>query len=108
DDLIEKIVDETAKGGAEIVGFLKTGSAFYGPGDAIKTMVESIIKDDGKIVCAAAYLSGEYGYNGIFLGVPIRLGSNGVREIVEVSLPDDIKEKLDEAAEAAKKLSLSK
>ena len=70
----------TRTGGAEIVGLLKTGSAFYAPGASVAKMVEAVIKDEKRLIPASAYLRGEYGFRDIFLGVPVILGSNGVEK----------------------------
>jgi malate dehydrogenase len=85
-DRLSEIVERTRKGGGEIVGLLKTGSAFYAPSIAITQMVEAILKDKQLIVPAAAYLQGEYGLNGIFFGVPVQLGHKGVEKIIEYEL----------------------
>jgi len=89
---LDEIIDRTRKGGGEIVKYLKTGSAYYAPSLAVAEMVESIVKDKKKILPCAAYLEGEYGINGIYFGVPIKLGANGVEEIIEIDLIDEEKE----------------
>lgn len=89
EDKIEAIVNRTRKAGGEIVGLLKTGSAYYSPGAAAAKMAESIIKDKGNILPASAYLTGEYGIDGTYIGVPIKLGANGVEEIYEIDLDAD-------------------
>lgn len=91
-DKIDAIVERTRKGGGEIVKYLKTGSAYYAPSLAITEMVESIIRDKKKILPCAAYLEGEYGINDLYFGVPIKLGANGVEEIIEIDLTDEEKE----------------
>ena len=83
---IERLVQRTRDGGAEIVKHLKTGSAYYAPSAAVAEMVEAILKDKKKIVPCAAYLEGEYGINGLFVGVPCKLGSNGIEKIIEIKL----------------------
>ncbi|UCG80170.1 MAG: malate dehydrogenase [Desulfobacterales bacterium] len=88
-DRIEAIVERTRWGGAEIVDLLKTGSAYYAPASAVVEMAESILKDKKKILPCAAYLQGEYGIHDLFIGVPVKLGKNGVEEIIEVSLTKD-------------------
>jgi malate dehydrogenase len=88
-DRLESIVQRTRKGGGEIVGLLKTGSAFYAPALAITQMVDAILKDKHLIVPAAAYLQGEYGLKDIFFGVPVQLGRKGIEKIVEYKLTDD-------------------
>jgi malate dehydrogenase len=91
-DRLDAIIERTRKGGGEIVKYLKTGSAYYAPSLAVAEMVESIVKDKKKILPCAAYLEGEYGINGIYFGVPIKLGANGVEEIIEIDLTDEEKE----------------
>src|SRR5919205_694661 len=85
-EVVDQIVTRTANGGAEIVSLLKTGSAYYAPSSAAVEMVEAILRDKKKILPCAAYLEGEYGINGLFVGVPIRLGSNGLEEIIQSKL----------------------
>ena len=99
---IDKLVDRTRHCGAEVVSYLKTGSAYYSPAASILEMVESIVKDSKRVLPAAAYLDGEFGYNGIFLGVPIKLGKNGVEEIIEIKLSDEAKAALDKSASITK------
>ena len=101
-DVLEKIVDRTANGGAEIVGHLKTGSAFYAPGAAVTQMVEAIVKDKKRILPCAAYLEGEYGVSGIYLGVPIKLGKDGVEQVIELPLSEDERAALMKSAEGVK------
>lgn len=86
---LEEIVQRTRDGGAEIVGLLKTGSAYYAPSAAIVQMVEAILFDTKAILPCAAYLQGEYGIDGLFAGVPVKLGAGGVEEIIEVELTPD-------------------
>lgn len=86
---LEAIVERTRKGGGEIVGLLKSGSAFYAPSIAVTQMVEAILKDKHLIVPAAAYLQGEYGLEDIFFGVPTQLGRKGVEKVVEYTLTDE-------------------
>ena len=83
---IDAIVDRTRKGGAEIVNLLKTGSAYYAPSAAVVEMVEAILKDKKKILPCAVYLEGEYGINGLFVGVPVKLGARGAEQIIEIKL----------------------
>jgi len=85
-DRIDAIVERTRKGGAEIVNLLKTGSAYYAPSAAAVEMVEAILKDKKKILPCAVYLEGEYGINGLFVGVPVKLGAKGAEEIVQIKL----------------------
>ncbi|MCH8103726.1 MAG: malate dehydrogenase [Chloroflexi bacterium] len=86
---LEEIVQRTRDGGAEIVGLLKTGSAYYAPSAAIVQMVEAILFDTKAILPCAAYLQGEYGIDGLFAGVPVKLGAGGIEEIIEVDLTAD-------------------
>jgi malate dehydrogenase len=89
---LEAIVDRTRKGGGEIVGLLKTGSAFYAPAAALAQMAEAILLDRHLVVPASAYLNGEYGQRGIFFGVPAQLGRKGLEKIIEYRLsPDEAK-----------------
>jgi len=85
-DKIEKMVARTRKAGGEIVGLLKTGSAYYSPSLGVITMAESILKDKKRIIPCCAYLEGEYGLNDICFGVPVKLGANGIEEIIELQL----------------------
>jgi len=101
---IEAIVDRTANGGAEIVGLLKTGSAFYAPSLGAVEMAESILKDKKKILPCAVYLEGEYGVNNLFVGVPCKLGKNGVEQIIEISLTNDERAALQKSAGAVQEL----
>lgn len=86
---VEAIVERTRKGGGEIVGLLKTGSAYYAPGAAVAQMVEAILKDKKQILPCAVYLEGEYGLNDIYFGVPVKLGRSGMEEIVEINLTSE-------------------
>jgi len=99
-DRIDAIIERTRKGGGEIVKYLKTGSAYYAPSLAIAEMVESIVKDKKKVLPCSAYLEGEYGINDLYFGVPIKLGANGVEEIIEIDLTDEEKEAI-KSSEAA-------
>ena len=101
---IERIVQRTRDGGAEIVALLKSGSAYYAPGAATGEMIDAILEDRQKILPCAAYLGGEYGVQGLFVGVPVRLGRQGVVEIVEVTLSDDERRQFDHSAAAVKEL----
>jgi malate dehydrogenase len=100
---IDRIVDRTANGGAEVVKILGT-SAYYAPSAAAVEMAESILKDKKKVLPCAAYLEGEYGINGLYVGVPVKLGAGGVEKIYEVKLTDDEKAKLQKSAAAVKEL----
>jgi malate dehydrogenase len=101
---IDALVDRTRNGGAEIVGLLKTGSAFYAPASAAVEMAESILKDRKKILPCAAYLEGEYGISGLFIGVPVKLGISGIEEIVEITLTEDERAALNKSADAVQGL----
>lgn len=103
-DKIDSMVERTVKGGAEIVGLLKTGSAFYAPGVASAQMVEAIIMDKKKILPCATLLEGEYGINGIVAGVPAKLGSAGIEQVIELKLKDDELAALKKSADAVKGL----
>lgn len=103
-DRIDALVDRTANGGAEIVKLLKTGSAYYAPASAAVEMAESILKDKKKVLPCAAYLEGEYGFNDLFIGVPVKLGSNGIEQIIEITLTDDEKAALKKSADAVQEL----
>ncbi len=101
-DRLEAIVERTRKGGGEIVAHLKTGSAYYAPGAASAQMAEAIVLDKKRILPCAAWLQGEYGESGIFLGVPCKLGRNGIEEIIEVDLTADEKAALAKSAAAVR------
>jgi malate dehydrogenase len=88
---LDAIVDRTRKGGGEIVNLLKTGSAFYAPAASAIAMAESYLKDKKRVLPCAAQLSGQYGVNGLFIGVPIVIGANGVERVVEIELSDEEK-----------------
>ena len=103
-DVLEKIVDRTRNGGAEIVGLLKTGSAYYAPSSAAVEMVEAILKDKKKILPCAAYLEGEYGVNGLFVGVPAKLGANGIEEIIQINLTTEERAQLQKSAASVQEL----
>ena len=101
---IEALVERTRTGGAEIVGLLKTGSAYYAPASAAVEMAEAILKDKKRILPCSVLLEGEYGINGLFVGVPVKLGARGVEEIVEISLTDGEEEALRDSAKAVQRL----
>ena len=101
---LEAIITRTRKGGAEIVNLLKTGSAYYAPSAAAVEMVEAILKDKKKILPCAVYLEGEYGMNGIFVGVPVKLGSKGVEKVIEIKLTPEEKASLDKSADSVREL----
>ena len=98
------IVQRTRDGGAEIVKYLKTGSAFYAPSAAATEMVEAILKDKKKILPCAAYLDGEYGIKGLYVGVPVKLGSKGIEQIIQIKLTADEQAALNKSADAVKEL----
>ena len=101
---LEEIVDRTRKGGAEIVGLLKTGSAYYAPGAATTQMVEAIIRDKKRLLPCAAYCDREYGVGGYYVGVPIILGAGGVERIVELKLTEQERADFDKSVGAVKEL----
>ncbi|SET79188.1 malate dehydrogenase [Salinibacillus kushneri] len=101
-DRIEAIIERTRKGGGEIVGLLGNGSAYYAPAASLTQMTEAILKDQRRILPSIAYLEGEYGYEGIYLGVPTILGGNGIEEVIELDLTDDEKAALDKSADSVK------
>jgi malate dehydrogenase len=101
---IDKIVDRARNGGAEIVAHLKTGSAFYAPSASVVDMVESIVKDKKKILPCAVYLTGQYGINNLYVGVPVKLGKNGIEQVLEIKLTDAEKQQLRKSADAVQEL----
>jgi malate dehydrogenase len=101
---LEALVQRTRDGGAEIVKYLKTGSAYYAPSAAATEMVEAVLKDKKKILPCAAYLQGEYGINGLYVGVPVKLGAKGIEQIIEIKLTAEEKAGLDKSAAAVKEL----
>ena len=101
DERIEAMIDRTAKGGGEIVNLLGT-SAWYAPGAAAAQMVDSIMLDERRVLPCAAYLEGEYGIDGLFMGVPVKLGASGIEAIVEVDLDDAEREALGRSADAVR------
>jgi malate dehydrogenase len=103
-EVVDQIVTRTANGGAEIVSLLKTGSAYYAPSAATVEMVEAILKDKKKILPCAAYLEGEYGINGLFVGVPVKLGANGIEEIIQINLTTEERAALQKSAGAVQEL----
>ena len=102
-DRIDAIVDRTRNGGAEIVNLLKT-SAWYAPAASTVEMVEAILKDKRKILPCAAFLQGEYGIRGLYVGVPVKLGRNGIEQIIEIKLTNEERAALDKSASAVKEL----
>ena len=103
-DRIEALVTRTANGGAEIVNYLKAGSAYYAPGAATVEMVEAILKDKKKILPCSAYLNGQYGVRGLYVGVPVKLGRAGVEQIVEITLTPGEQAAFDKSAGAVREL----
>jgi len=101
---IEQIVQRTRDGGAEIVKLLGTGSAYFAPSASVLQMVDSILLDKKMIMPCAAYLQGEYGINGLFVGVPVKLGAQGIEQIVEVELSESERALLKKSADAVKEL----
>jgi malate dehydrogenase len=103
-DKLDAIVTRTRKGGAEIVNLLKTGSAYYAPSAATVEMVEAILHDKKKILPCAAYLEGEYGIKGLYVGVPVKLGEKGAEEIIQVKLTDQEQAELNKSAASVREL----
>ena len=103
-DRLAQIVQRTRDGGAEIVKYLKTGSAYYAPSSATTEMVEAILKDKKKILPCAAYLDGEYGIKGLYVGVPVKLGAKGIEQIIQIKLTADEQAALNKSADAVKEL----
>jgi malate dehydrogenase len=103
-DRLKSIVERTASGGAEIVKYLKTGSAYYAPAASAVEMAESILRDKKKVLPCSAYLEGEYGINGLFVGVPCKLGAGGIEKIYEIKLNDEESAALHKSSGAVKEL----
>jgi malate dehydrogenase len=101
---LEQIVQRTRDGGAEIVNLLKTGSAFYAPSAAVLQMVDSILLDKKMIMPCSTYLEGEYGISGLFVGVPVKLGSPGVQQIIQLDLTADEQAQLQKSADSVREL----
>ncbi|OOE02658.1 malate dehydrogenase [Anoxybacillus kestanbolensis] len=99
---LDAIVERTRKGGGEIVNLLGNGSAYYAPAASLAEMVEAIVKDQRRVLPAIAYLEGEYGYEGIYLGVPTILGGNGIEEVIELELTEEEKAALAKSVESVK------
>lgn len=104
EEAINRIVERTINGGGEIVGLLKTGSAFYAPSAAVAQMVDAILLDKKKILPCAVYLEGEYGIKDVVAGVPVKLGRDGVEQIIEIALRPEEKAGLERSAEAVREL----
>ncbi|MEW5913699.1 MAG: malate dehydrogenase [Thermodesulfobacteriota bacterium] len=103
-DKIQALCQRTAQGGAEIVGLLKTGSAYYAPASSAVEMAEAILKDKKKILPCAVYLNGQYGYKDLFIGVPVKLGKGGAEEVIQIKLTAEEKTALDKSADAVRGL----
>lgn len=101
-DRLTEIVDRTRKGGAEIVNLLGNGSAYYAPAAALVEMAEAILKDQRRVLPSIAYLEGEYGLDGIYLGVPTVLGAGGIEQIIELELTDSEKTELEKSASSVR------
>jgi malate dehydrogenase len=101
---IDKLVIRTRQGGGEIVALLKAGSAFYAPAASVTQMVESVLLDKKRILPCCVYLEGEYGINGLCVGVPVKLGANGVEDIIEIKLTEDERAALGKSASAVQEL----
>ena len=104
-DRLEALVTRTANGGAEIVGLLKTGSAYYAPAASVVEMVEAILRDKKKVLPCAAYLEGEYGVKGLFVGVPVKLGRRGIEQILQITLSPEESAALQRSAAAVRELT---
>jgi malate dehydrogenase len=103
-DKLNALIERTRKGGGEIVALLKTGSAYYAPGSSAVEMVNAILRDKKKILPCATYLEGQYGANGVFLGVPVKLGAKGIEEIIEIKLLPEEREGLNKSLKAVQEL----
>ena len=103
-DQVRAIEDRTASGGAEIVGLLKTGSAYYAPGTSVVEMVDAILLDKKRVLPCSVLLQGEYGINGLFIGVPVKLGAAGVEQILELNVTDDESAALKQSASSVRGL----
>src|SRR5690625_481958 len=101
-DRLDAIVERTRKGGVEIVELLGNGSAYYAPAASLTEMAEAILKDQRRVLPAIAYLEGEFGYNDLYLGVPIILGGNGIEKVIELELTSDEKAALDKSVQSVK------
>lgn len=101
---LKEIEERTANGGAEVVSLLKTGSAYYAPAASVLAMVDSILLDKKRILTSSVLLKGEYGIDGLYIGVPCKLGRNGLEQIIEITLTDEEKARLQHSADAVQKL----
>jgi malate dehydrogenase len=104
DDQIQRLVERARQGGGEIVALLKQGSAYYAPSASITQMVEAVLLDKKRILPACAYLEGEFGINGLCVGVPVKLGAQGMEQVIEIKLTPDEKAALDRSAASVKEL----
>ncbi|MCA0992453.1 malate dehydrogenase [Bacillus hwajinpoensis] len=104
EERLAEIVERTRKGGGEIVSLLGNGSAYYAPAASLVEMVEAILKDQRRVLPTIAYLEGEYGYDGLYLGVPTILGGGGIEEIIELDLTNEEKKELDKSADSVRKV----
>ena len=104
EEAIARLQDRTANGGAEVVALLKTGSAYYAPAASVCEMVDSILLDKKRILPTSVYLQGEYGIENLYVGVPVKLGKNGLEQIIEIKLTDDEAAALNKSADAVKEL----
>ena len=105
EDRLAALVTRTANGGAEIVGLLKAGSAYYAPAASVVEMVEAILRDKKKVLPCAAYLEGEYGVKGLFVGVPVKLGRRGIEQVLQITLSPDESAALGRSAAAVRELT---
>jgi malate dehydrogenase len=103
EDRIQAMVERTAKGGGEVVNLLGT-SAWYAPGAAAAQMVDSIVLDEKRVLPCTAYLEGEYGIEGLYIGVPVKLGASGIEQVVELDLDEAEREALQKSAEAVREV----
>ena len=103
-EAIDRLVERTRKGGGEIVQLLKAGSAYYAPSAAITQMAEAVLLDKKRILPCCAYLDGEYGIVGLYVGVPVKLGANGIEEIIEIKLTEDERAALNRSADTVREL----
>jgi len=103
EERIQEMVERTAKGGGEIVQLLGT-SAWYAPGAAVAEMVDAVLLDQKRVLPCTAYLEGEYGIDGLYVGVPVKLGARGIEEIVELELSDDERQALNTSADAVREV----
>jgi malate dehydrogenase len=101
---IEALVERTRNGGAEVVALLKTGSAYYAPAASVVEMIEAILRDRRRVLPCAAYLRGEYGIDGLFVGVPVVLGNGGVEKVIEIALTDDERAAFHRSADSVREL----